>query len=559
MNHKHLTFRVQLKTLLYLLLSIFIIAHLLYQLQNPSEPPRLPSEGKSRISKELNIEGYTPPIGTEVEVLCHIDYNTLVRNLQGSQFVTPPGSLDPRLDALEDLNESYTYNISKEKLERYFDCELDSLLPFTGDYVTGIANIYEFPHLVAVGDGERYHGVRIVTNEFRYIQDIQYYEEGHSRNLFGKLPFYEEIACKNLCASVGITGSNSLWDRALMVAVNFLFLALIVFLFTRTARIIILRWGNRYALVKWITRILLWVLLLPVLYIYMMAILDFYHGMWVLVFLYLLSLIIGFYQISSENSAKSIYMCPSCKKYGVYHPQKVVISRKVIGKVPYSWPDCPLWVEGVEIPDKTYYRQTTYIMKGACTACHYEDQTHYTENDQYPSRTDCPLCGSKMHFSEEDGIYLEWCPSCRHTLKINRNKEKLPAPSSHPRSHSRHVPEERSQNNNNTQNDSGIDTSKRFRLQDLENRQKEAESKAKDAQVAINKLKSEIRTSESIISDYQTRSNMFGDSDGIYERVIQEYEEKINQAEQSIEDYEAKKESYENDAEYYKNERNSLL
>lgn len=559
MNHRHLAIRAQLKTMLYLLLSVSIIAYLLYQLQSPSEPPRLPSVGKSQISQELNIEGYTPPIGTEVEVLCHIDYNTLVRTPQDRQFVTPPGSLDPRLPGLEDLNESYTYNISKEKLERYFDCALDSLLPLTGDYVTGIANIYEFPHLVAVGDGERYHGVRIVTNEFRYIQDIQYYEDGHSRNLFGKLPFYEDIACKNLCASVGITGSNSLWDRALMVAVNFLFLTLIVFLFTRAAQIIILRWGIRHTLVKWTTRILHWALLLPLLYIYMMAILDFYHGLWVLVFLYLLSLIIGFYQISFENSAKSIYMCPSCKKYGVYHPQKVVISRKVIGKVPYSWPDRPLWVEGVEIPDKTYYRQTTYILKGACSACHYEDQTHYTEDDQYPSRTDCPLCGSKMHFSEEDGIYREWCPSCRHFLLIDRNKEGQPAPSSHRRSRSRHVPEEMPKNNNSTQEDSGIDTSKRFRLQDLDSRIEEAKRKKQEAQATIDKLKSDIRTSREIISDYQTRIGLFGDSDGTYQRVIREHEEKIDQAELEKQNRQAEKEKHEKDLEEYQNRRNSLF
>lgn len=556
MSKKHLAIWANLKTIIYIILSVFIIAHLIYVLKNPSEPPRLPSEGKSHLAKELNIEEYTPPIGTEVDVLCKVDYNTLVRDFRGYQFLTPPGSLEPRLNGLEELNESYTYNISKEKLEHYFYCELDSLLPLTGDYVTGIANVYEFPHLIAVGNGERYQGVRVITNEFRYIQDIQYYEEGHSRNLFGKLPLYEAIACKNLYASVGITGSNSLWDRILMVAANFLYLTLIVFLFTRISKIIILRWGEKNAAVKWAAQILLWVILLPVLYIYMLAILDFYHGMWILVFLYLFSLLIGFYQISSENSAKSIYMCPECKKCGVYHPKKVVIKRKIIGKVPYSWPARPLWIEGVEIPDKTYYRETTYMLKGACTSCGYEDLTHYTENDQYPSRTDCPLCGSKMHFSEEDGIYREWCPSCRHFLKIDRNKEGQPIGPSNKTFRSHHALQKRPNNNNDARENHSSDITKDNKREYWKRKEQEALDEVKYYQDQIKTEESNIRTDKSEIQYYMNQISLFGDSDGIYQREISHHQDSINLSETNIHKYKAEKTYYENLVSQYRSNAN---
>lgn len=557
MSKKHLAARAKLKALIYILLSIFVIAHLIYVLKTPSEPPRLPSEGKSQIAKELNIEGYTPPIGTEVDVLCKVDYNTLVRDFRGCQFIVPPGTLNPRLNGLEELNESYTYNVSKEKLERYLYCDLDSLLLVTGDYVTGIANIYEFPHLIAIGDGERYQGVRVITNEFRYIQDIQYVEEGHSRNIFGKLPFYEDIACKNLSASVSMTGSNSLWDRILMVAVNYLYLSLIVFLLTRTSHIIILLWGEKNPVVKWTARILLWTILLPFLYIYMLAILDFYHGMWILVFLNLLSLIIGFYQMSSENSAKSIYLCPSCKKHGVYHPQKVVINRKIIGKVPYHWPDHPIWVNGVEIPEKTYYRETTYILKGACTSCGYEDLTHYTENDQFTSRTECPLCGSKMQFSEEDGVYRECCSACQHILIIDRKKEGKPAHPSNKKFRPHHMPQNRSDKNGATMEDRNNDIPKDHMREHWKQQEEEALRKVKHYEEQINIERSNINTSKSEIDFYLNQISLMGDSDGIYQREITKHQEEINQSKIKIREYKAEKEYYEKEATQYKANANS--
>lgn len=186
--------------LICLLLSLAIVGHVVYALLSESEPSRLVSQGKSYTVKELNNEGYNPPLKTEVEVLCKVDHSTLVRGPKGYQFLVPEGGLEPVVKDLDELNGHYTYNVSKEKLEACMDKELDALLAVAGDYVTGmsqwvtpegfggVAHVYEFPHLIAVGNGERFHGVRVVTNDFRIVQDIQYYEGGHSENLFGKLP-----------------------------------------------------------------------------------------------------------------------------------------------------------------------------------------------------------------------------------------------------------------------------------------------------------------------------------------------------------------------------------
>lgn len=219
--------------LISLLLTLAIVGHVVYALLSESEPPRLAPQGKSYTVKELN--------------------------------------------------EHYTYNVSKEKLEACMDKELDTLLAVAGDYVTemsqrvtpegfgGVAHVYEFPYLIAVGNGERFHGVRVVTNDFRIVQDIQYYEGGHSKNLFGKLPWYEKIACRNLCLSTGMTGADSIWVRLLMVLVN---------VFLMGAVVAVLQ-SIKGPLVRWLVG-------LPVMYVYGLALMDFYHGMWILVALFLL-------------------------------------------------------------------------------------------------------------------------------------------------------------------------------------------------------------------------------------------------------------------------------
>lgn len=269
--------------LICLLLSLAIVGHVVYALLSESEPPRLVSQGKSYTVKELNNEGYNPPLKTEVEVLCKVDHSTLVRGPKGYQFLVPEGGLEPVVKDLDELNGHYTYNVSKEKLEACMDKELDALLAVAGDYVTGmsqwvtpegfggVAHVYEFPHLIAVGNGERFHGARVVTNDFRIVQDIQYYEGGHSENLFGKLPWYEKIACRNLCLSTGMTGADSIWERLLMVLAN---------VFLMGAVVAVLQ-SIKGPLVRWLVG-------LPVMYVYGLALMDFYHGMWILVALFLL-------------------------------------------------------------------------------------------------------------------------------------------------------------------------------------------------------------------------------------------------------------------------------
>ena len=69
-----------------------------------SEPPRLVSQGKSYTVKELNNEGYNPPLKTEVEVLCKVDHSTLVRGPKGYQFLVPEGGLEPVVKDLDELH-----------------------------------------------------------------------------------------------------------------------------------------------------------------------------------------------------------------------------------------------------------------------------------------------------------------------------------------------------------------------------------------------------------------------------------------------------------------------
>lgn len=88
--------------LICLLLSLAIVGHVVYALLSESEPSRLVSQGKSYTVKELNNEGYNPPLKTEVEVLCKVDHSTLVRGPKGYQFLVPEGGLERLWEALLD-------------------------------------------------------------------------------------------------------------------------------------------------------------------------------------------------------------------------------------------------------------------------------------------------------------------------------------------------------------------------------------------------------------------------------------------------------------------------
>lgn len=428
LSKNHVGVLARIKTGVYILLSAAIVVNMVYVMQHSSKPPRLTPEGKSRIVKELNFKGYNPPLDTEVEVLCKVNHSTLVRDSKGYQFMVPAGGLSTRIKNLSELNEHFTYNVNKERLEACMDQNLDSLLVVAGDYVTGMAepvssdgiggmaHIYEFPHLVAVGNGERFQGVRVVTNDFCIVQDIQYYEGGHSENVFGRLPFYEEIACRNLCFSTGMTGDNNIWERLFNVVGNFFFLGLVVFILARTVGVITLWFGKGNVVVGRITKFVLWIVLLPVVYVYTMALMDFYHGMWIVVAVYALTMIGGLFQLGMENSGKSIYMCPKCGKKGVYNPKEVEQSRRTVGTIHYRWMKNPVWADGVEIPEKTYTREITYTLDGSCKSCGFEDRRLYTREMQVTTTTDCPLCGHRMKFSIIDGMYEESCPRCGHNL-----------------------------------------------------------------------------------------------------------------------------------------------
>lgn len=407
----------QLKTALYIIVTVAIFGWMIFLLNNPSSPPSLYSRAKNMIDIQMDINGFKPSTEREVDVLCYYnDYNYLVRDDCTNQFVVPAGGLKNKVESLSDLNEKFTYNVSEERLESYMGKEIWQFAREVGDYVTGLGMVYEFPYLVAIGDGERVQGVTVVTNGMGIIQDIQYNEKKKSSNIFNKLPFYETIACKNLYMSIGITGDNSFWERLLAVVVNFFFMGFVILMVARTASVISYWAGEKNFNVRKSVKIIIWVICAPFIYIYTLALMDFYHSWWILVLLYILSIIIETFRIGTDDAAKSIYKCPSCLKNGAYAPTEKVISRTIV-KTNYSW-NRGKTEYNIRIPEKTYTMDVEYIMVGACKECGYEDKNTYVRQERYTEVTNCPMCGSKLKVSAENYVYHEKCPNCDYSLTI---------------------------------------------------------------------------------------------------------------------------------------------
>lgn len=206
---------------------------------------------------------------SKVDVLCGYNkYDFLVRDVNGLQFVVPLGGLEAKIERLDDFNEEFTYNVSKKKLDSYMGKEIWQFVDEVGDYVTGFGLVYDFPYLIAIENGERIRGLKIVTNVMGVIQDIQYNDKEKSSNIFSKLPFYETIACKNMYVSISITGDNNFWERLFAVGVNFFLLGFVVMMIARTASVISHWMGERNFGVKTSVKVLIWVVCAPFVYIY---------------------------------------------------------------------------------------------------------------------------------------------------------------------------------------------------------------------------------------------------------------------------------------------------
>ncbi len=330
---------------------------------------------------------------SKVDVLCGYNkYDFLVRDVNGLQFVVPLGGLEAKIERLDDFNEEFTYNVSKKKLDSYMGKEIWQFVDEVGDYVTGFGLVYDFPYLIAIENGERIRGLKIVTNVMGVIQDIQYNDKEKSSNIFSKLPFYETIACKNMYVSISITGDNNFWERLFAVGVNFFLLGFVVMMIARTASVISHWMGERNFGVKTSVKVLIWVVCAPFVYIYSIALLDFYHSWWIIVLVYIFSVITMTFEIGTENAAKSIYKCPSCGNNGVYAPQERVI-RRTHTKTVYDWVGGRT-ERGIKVPKKICTLDVDYVMEGRCRGCGFVDNKVYTRQETVTGVTECPLCVS---------------------------------------------------------------------------------------------------------------------------------------------------------------------
>lgn len=413
----HVKLLSMLKTGVYVLITVAIIGIMINILNSPAEPPRFSSEAKSKLITQLKFEGYTPELNSEVDVLCRYDkYDFLVRDATGLQFVVPLGGLEAKIERLDDFNEEFTYNVSKKKLDSYMGKEIWQFVDEVGDFVTGFGLVYDFPYLIAIENGERTKGLKIVTNVMGVIQDIQYNDKEKSSNIFNKLPFYETIACKNMYISINITGDNNFWERLFAVVGNFFLLGFVVMMIARTASVITHWMGERNFGVKKSVKVLIWVVCAPFVYIYSIALLDFYHSWWIIVLFYIFSVITMTFEVGTENAAKSIYKCPSCGNNGVYAPQERVIRRTHI-KTLYDWVGGTT-ERGIKVPKKICTLDVDYVMEGRCKGCGFVDNEVYTRQETVTGVTKCPLCGSKLKISEENGVHFEKCTKCDFTVNV---------------------------------------------------------------------------------------------------------------------------------------------
>lgn len=418
LKEKQMKLLVLLKALGYVILSAAIAGLLIYNMKRPYVAETLHSRGTSKISKQYTIDECIIPANTQVDVLCYVKHRYLVRDMEGHQFEIPVNGLQAQIKYLKELNESFTHNVSKKLTDSYIGQSIRAFEKGIGSYIKGINNAYEYPYLIAIENGERIKGLKVVTDNDGIIKEIVYSKK-KSENIFCKLPFYETIACKNLYVSASMTGDNNLWDKLLTLVGNIAMLGFVIFIFARTASIAYL-WSDRNStsVGKW-GNICIWIILSPILYILVLAVLDYYHSTWVLIAGYLISLGIMIYNNAIHKAAKSIYKCPACKMNGVYNPQEVILHQAIVGTIHYNW-NYAQSKNGIKIPQKNCTKEISYKMVGKCEHCGYNDNRIYSREVQISATTNCPNCESKLKIFVEDDMYHEECPKCDYSLVVKR-------------------------------------------------------------------------------------------------------------------------------------------
>lgn len=508
LREHHVGVLAKLKAVGYVILSGLIITCLIYAMKHPSSPPSLGVKGKSTICKQYDFEGYTPPLHTEVEVLCYVKYKYLVRDPQGRQFIIPTNALTARIKSEQELNEHFTYNVSKKRVDTYVGKNIRQFKEDIGDYITGLNNVYDFPYLIAIGNGERIHGLKVMTDNLGDITEIAYNQKDKSENIFGKLPFYETIACKNLYTSISMTGDNDFWERLFMVAANFLMLGLMIFIFARTASIAFL-WSSRTSTsIGKAGSIVIWILLSPVIYIFSLAIMDFYHSMWIFVVVYLITVISLAYSSATENAARSIYKCPSCKRNGVYNPKEKTLKEDIVGTILYSWKENAETINGIKVPQKKCTKRISYTRDGRCKNCGYEDLTIYEKEETVITTSCCPKCSYKLRVRIEDGVYHETCPICHYELAIKSYDAHTPVHHDTNRTRIPHETDGRNHSDNDHHKDnSHLENAAYWKEQAKEQKQKASQYYDKYIE-AVNRSREQQNAAES----YVTQAKLHNDN-----------------------------------------------
>lgn len=330
---------------------------------------------------------------TEIKFL-RGDYNMLVQTDDGSRIIAFSEDMDrPMVSQAEKVINIEFRNYDKLAATELVGKRVNAATDRWGDYMYNYVyegmHKYAFPQIMLVNDGRYLNGVELIVNPEGVIEKVQSIK-GEQRNLFGSLPFYDNILSMNvmqwLMPGQWIELDDSLPSRGIMPSVGY---SLLIYFIVSV--ILALICAAIYALVYRVFQnirgyifALLLVAAFVVQYVLLISLLDYYSAGWWLSIIPLIGFTaLPFYALAGMDSET----CPKCHGHswdrdthitGVSLPK---MKFKVVwhGSTPKIVPEHECLIKIEETTDKT------------CKKCGYKDSIT-TKKEELRRRTLCPHC-----------------------------------------------------------------------------------------------------------------------------------------------------------------------
>ena len=375
------------------------------------------SEPVHYLTKELNIKDYSVNGGAFVEVTAVIPADTpvyplyylrangkgeysdayiLCEDLAGNRFAVHQSHVSPDVSALKlkALNPDYHHYVMDDEIKDFIGKHISEVVKEWGDYTyslkkTNNTKYYIFNHITLAGTIDREESPQLITDMTGVVIDKAV--GNVSKNLFGILPFYDNILTINLLKGKMFFDDLDMFDNHKKD--GFFIMLLIYFIYALVYSLIagIICFGLMH--IKKIPNKILEALLVLMCvvcgYILTVSVMEHFHEIWILVFFSMGICVVCYYFSHRLIGLKK--RCPKCNAINSVKTEKIVMDSD-----PYNI-HCtfkfPSYSEGDPEYDISITQKRNLSFRKECKKCRH---LWWEEGTETLNITHCPDCGKSL-------------------------------------------------------------------------------------------------------------------------------------------------------------------